>query len=315
MSVAARRSTVVRLSGTAAVAATLALPAMPATAAPAKRAPACRGAQALASTACNAGSPGRVRPSAERGTFDRCTDLPGPPARCAFGVSPRRAKRTVALLGDSHALHWRSALRVAALRERWRGISLTGPGCFFSAAVTFLYPGAREPCVDTYRQTRRFLQAHKEITTVFVSASVRQAVIPEAGPQDEVKRKGFRDAYTSLPPHVKRVIVLRDPPMNSPENFACVKQAVRARTNANAACPLPRSEAITEDAAASAATGLGSPRYVVADFNDLFCRASACQKVVGGIRIYRDGFGHLTDAYSASLGPYVQRRVRQLLGR
>src|SRR4051794_26466420 len=36
----------------------------------------------------------------------------GAPDVCAFGVRPRRSVATVALVGDSHAVHWRAALEV-----------------------------------------------------------------------------------------------------------------------------------------------------------------------------------------------------------
>src|SRR3954469_14884545 len=42
---------------------------------------------------------------------------PDPAARCAFGAPPRSARGFVALIGDSHAAHWRSALAVLARRR------------------------------------------------------------------------------------------------------------------------------------------------------------------------------------------------------
>jgi hypothetical protein len=44
---------------------------------------------------------------------------------CEFGVSEKQATGTIALVGDSHASHWRAALQIVARRNGWRGLSLT----------------------------------------------------------------------------------------------------------------------------------------------------------------------------------------------
>ena len=44
-----------------------------------------------------------------------------------------KTKPNVALIGDSHAVHWRAALAQLANAKRWVGISVAGSGCRFSA--------------------------------------------------------------------------------------------------------------------------------------------------------------------------------------
>ena len=48
---------------------------------------------------------------------------------CAFGAATRG---TFALIGDSHAAHWRPTVAVVARRLGWRGIAISRNGCAFS---------------------------------------------------------------------------------------------------------------------------------------------------------------------------------------
>ena len=57
---------------------------------------------------------------------------------CAFGTAQPRAVDDIALVGDSHASHWRSALRLVAQNERWHGLSVTHTGCPYSQTVKAL---------------------------------------------------------------------------------------------------------------------------------------------------------------------------------
>ena len=53
---------------------------------------------------------------------------------CAFGVPAAVAEGTVALIGDSHASHWRAAVDVVARAKQWRGVSITQTSCPLSKA-------------------------------------------------------------------------------------------------------------------------------------------------------------------------------------
>src|SRR5262245_37301283 len=48
---------------------------------------------------------------------------------CEFGVSAAEATATIALVGDSHAGHWRAALEAVAQAARWRGIHIGHASC------------------------------------------------------------------------------------------------------------------------------------------------------------------------------------------
>src|SRR5262245_34031952 len=57
------------------------------------------------------------------------------PPVCAFGAAADDAVETIALVGDSHAGHWRGALSVVARANRWRGLSITHSSCPLQRAL------------------------------------------------------------------------------------------------------------------------------------------------------------------------------------
>jgi hypothetical protein len=230
---------------------------------------------------------------------------------CEFGVSARRAKAHIALVGDSHALHWRAAVEVVADARRWRGHSITTAACPFSAVVSQMLPGFTELCIPWYSQARRWFRDHPEVSTVFVSQKVQPplATVPGRTPA-QVEAAGFRRAWSTLPRTVKRVVILRDVPDPADDTFECVDAALATGSpRLAAACPTPRSTALRPDVAVATARQLKSRRYRVIDLTNLFCTPRNCYPVIGGVQVYADAFGHITAAYMRTVAPYLLRRL------
>ncbi len=61
---------------------------------------------------------------------------------CYFGVAPSATRESVALLGDSHAEHWRAALDVVAQAKHWRVVAITRGGCPLTDTLVRHYPAA-----------------------------------------------------------------------------------------------------------------------------------------------------------------------------
>jgi len=249
------------------------------------------------------------------------TNLPCSPLRaigliipCEFGVPESEARNTIALLGDSHAAHWRSALEVVAQTFKWRGLSITRSGCPFTKATPSLDPVSRRAqCQRWNQQVPRWLAANPKVTTVFVVAHFDAGVVVRRKGADEfaVKMSGFRRAWLALPASVKRVIVIRDTPKATRDTLGCVNRAIRRRKQAGQACARPRKRAISRDAAIVAAARMHSKRVKTIDMTSFFCSTRQCFPVIGGALVYKD-VTHLTDVYASSLGPYVVRKLRAL---
>ena len=83
-----------------------------------------------------------------------------PPSTCEFGARPAIAHRTIALVGDSHATHWRGALDVVARTRGWRGYSVTRAGCPLSTAPPDTERGSRNSCALWRRAVFAWFRNH-----------------------------------------------------------------------------------------------------------------------------------------------------------
>ncbi len=234
---------------------------------------------------------------------------------CEFGVPAAEARNTIALIGDSHAAHWRAALEIVSQQVKWRGVSITRSGCPLTRAVARLEPASRRrDCVRWNREVPRWLAANPNISTVFVVAHFDSSIVlKDPANQFSAKMTGYARAWRALPKSVKRVIVIRDTPKSTPDTLNCVRAAMAKRKNAGTTCALSRGAALDRDAAASAAARGASKRVKSIDMTSFFCSARNCFPVVGGALVYKD-ISHITDVFASSLGPYLLRKVRALNG-
>jgi hypothetical protein len=239
-----------------------------------------------------------------------------PPGRCWFGVGRSRATATVALVGDSHSVHWRAALTRVARAKRWRSISIYQTRCPYTAATTVI-DGPSGPlgaaCARWKHDVLQWFRQHPEVHTMFVSQNTAERVaVSRRDDMFQVKVAGYVAAWRGLPASVKRIIVIRDPPHNLNSTLGCVERAIRRRKRPGPACARPRSRALEPDAAITAAHRARSPRVRTIDLTKFMCDATRCYPVVGGVLVHKDK-GHLTRTFSSTLGPYLLRRINALI--
>jgi hypothetical protein len=242
------------------------------------------------------------------------TEIDGLVGPCEFGVPAADARATVALIGDSHASHWRAALEGVAQRKRWRGISITRSGCPLSRASPTLDPESRRrQCLRWNRQVPKWLARHPEVHTIFVVAHFAAAVVARRDRRDQLAAKvdGYIAAWKALPASVRRVVVIRDTPLVGFDAFDCVQRAQAARRNAGKACSVARTLALRTDAAVVAAHRVGSRRVRVIDMTHFFCSPRRCYPVVGGALVYKDD-QHITEVFGTTLTPYLRGAIDRL---
>jgi hypothetical protein len=234
---------------------------------------------------------------------------------CEFGVPAEAARSTVALIGDSHAAHWRSALEIVAQAQRWHGVSITRSGCPLTRATPRLDPAPRRArCGRWNAEVPAWLAQHPQVSTVFVVAHFDAAVVVKNRAHEfAAKAAGYVRAWKALPRSVKRIIVIRDTPKSQPDTLNCVRAAIAKRKRPGVVCALARASVLSPDAAAVAASHQHSPRIKMIDMTSFFCNAQLCFPVVGGALVYKD-ISHLTDVYTSSLGPFLLRKIRALSG-
>ncbi|CAN5242935.1 acyltransferase family protein [soil metagenome] len=231
---------------------------------------------------------------------------------CDFGVEPARAQKTVALLGDSHASHWRAPLNIIARERGWRGLSVTRTSCVFSAATKLTPEPTKSQCLRWVASVPKFFRAHPEIDTVFIVAITGGRVnVPRGRTMFEAKMNGVSKAWKSLPDTVKHIVIIRDTPRITRSTVACIDRAIAAERRAGLRCAVQRKVALEDDPAVVAARKEHSPRLQAVDLTDVFCGKSLCFPVIGGALVYKD-LHHFTRVFAETLAPPLGRKFHAL---
>ena len=228
---------------------------------------------------------------------------------CRFGEQ-ESPSASVALVGDSHASHWRTALDVVAKRRGWqRHVA--------HAHALLVLSCAQGPSGARARAVRRVeppsvgvAPPHPEVSMVFVSGISGGVGVVTEGDQLAAQASGYLAAWRALPRTVERIVVIRDTPKMRTDTTRCVTRAMAARRDAGAACAVPRAGALIADAATTAARRWHSKRVRIVDLTPWMCDPSRCFPVIGGVLVFRDKT-HLTRAFSETLAPYLERRFER----
>jgi hypothetical protein len=241
-----------------------------------------------------------------------CSRVPGQdaPPICTFGAARGGARRTIALVGDSHAGHWRAAFEVLARERDWYGLSITHSSCPLQKALRDLPQPKRTRCARWKRQVFAWFAHHPEVSAVFVAGLTGgSGVVPTPGRSAfATSEAGYAAAWRALPATVEHIVVIRDTPKGYGYTNKCVARAMNAEKPAGAACTVPRGRALDPDPAIAAARRLAWPRVQTIDLTTFFCGKRSCDPVIGGALVRRDNT-HLTGVFSATLGPYLERAL------
>ncbi len=231
---------------------------------------------------------------------------------CTFGVDPAEATETIALIGDSHAAHWRAAIDAVVAEKRWHGISFTKAGCPLSTAVSDIPEPGKTKCVKWKRQLFRWFEDHPEVTTVITSNHTGGKVVGAKGRDYQAHVEGYTKALAKLPASVERILSIRDVPRNTRNSMDCVARAIRKKIAAGPKCAVPRRFALKPDPAVVAAERSDPRRVQLIDMTRFMCSERLCLPVIGGALVHKDET-HLTRVFATTLGPYLLRHVDRAL--
>jgi hypothetical protein len=228
-------------------------------------------------------------------------------ATCAFGPA---TGESVALIGDSHAQHWRPAVGVVARRLHWRVFDITVPHCLLTTTPSGIGPPFPTLCPQWDADVLAWLTAHPEIHKIVLSANALQPITAPAGASRYATRvSGESERLAQLPASVTSLIVIRDTPRLRLRTHDCVRAAMARRVPAGKACALPRKFALPRDPLVAAARLQTARTVRVVDLSHHFCDARVCFPVVGGVLVHRDVDGHITKLFARTLGPYLARAI------
>jgi SGNH domain (fused to AT3 domains) len=237
----------------------------------------------------------------------------GPVHPCAFGTGRGKAVDTIALIGDSHASHWRAAVEVAARAKRWHGLSITSGVCPVSKSPWLLPEPELSQCLRWNRAVLGWLSRHPKVTTVFQSQIVSHRNVSARLGEDQfaAKVRGYIEEWKAFPRSVRHIIVIRDDPRTSYKTAGCVMRARAHRHRPGIACAATRAWALQRDPVAAAARQAHSRRVQLIDLTRFMCDERRCFAVVGGALVHKD-INHLTRVFATTLGPYLLRKLNRL---
>ena len=218
---------------------------------------------------------------------------------CYWGTG--KPSRVVALVGDSHAEHWRGALHRIAKAKNWQIVEMFAGGCPATYARSVIFErrarnGDVCPNWTTKAMARlKALAPDDIITTAYVQQNVFEPA--DSGPD------GFARVWQEWLGFT-RVTVLRDIPTSGNRNGP---QCLAVNVGKPQACSNPRSRVLIDDDMMRAARPMRREVNLV-DLSDYFCDASRCYAVVGGASVYYD-YDHMSMQFSASLASALLQRM------
>ncbi len=236
---------------------------------------------------------------------------------CEYGVDEDDADQVIALVGDSHAEQWLSAMSLTAEKRNWHVKVLTKASCPFigvprdepeksDAEVSRLV----ETCSTWNDEAMDYLDEHSEIDTVVTSAKSSNPVKPAAGESwQDTAISAYEERWSELPDTVTSIIAVRDTPRMSSDVLGCVTvSGKRAATE----CAASEDDAFGEDPLAEAADATGDSRVSLIDMSDYFIVDGECPPVIGGVLAFRDTH-HISWVYSSTLAVPLGDKIDEVV--
>ena len=210
--------------------------------------------------------------------------------KCTYGRSS--SKRTVVLMGDSHAAQWFPALEQVAKDQGWRLVVLTKKHC----------PVGEVPQKESFytRDCQRWRERVYERVAEMKPQVIVMSSIRYKGTTLASSKRGLDVTVGKLKPHADRLILLGDTPTPDGDVPSCVARNLRRLTR----CVFDKAGGVnpSRQAADKAVAKKHSIDYVVP--NDWLCTRSRCPVVLGNVLLYRDET-HLSETAARFLTPYI----------
>ncbi len=239
-----------------------------------------------------------------------------PPAeKCRFGPA-KGAKRTIALVGDSHATQWRPALERAAKERGWTIYFFAKSSCTVSDAPVWLKQNKapydscgpwRDAVLDRIAGIKGLdavvVGRWMDYRTLALQADGSKSTAENIGP---LWTEASKRSFAQMAKATKRIVVMKDVPRPAGDVPSCLSQ----HPDDVEECGFDRDQGTGLDAALVKAEKAAAPKAVrFVDLTDVMCPAERCQVVTAEGRImFRDSH-HLTQGYSESLWKVVSDRV------
>lgn len=214
---------------------------------------------------------------------------------------PADAEHTIALVGQSHAAHWYTALRGASRNQGWRLVAMTKDACQFSTEPSYRSETEYTECAVWNEGVMRILADLRP--DVVVTTATRSS----AGNGERVL-DGYVPRWRELDAMGIPVIGIRDTPRMGFDTSDCVARHL----DDPAACTTDFRRSLAERPPYETEPGIPESTEFL-DFSDYVCPDGRCPAVIGNVMVYYDD-SHMTATYSATLAPIVEEEILRVTG-
>lgn len=225
---------------------------------------------------------------------------------CEYGEPG--GKRTIVLLGDSHAVQYLPAMERLADRNHWRIVVLQKSACLPCDAPTSVRAtGLVKPDCESWKAdaTRLIIELKPDlVVTTGGMPNIYNEVYMVPGTQEIVA--GYRSFWGRITAKGIRVLVIRD----NPRPIYDVPSCVAMNRDTTGRCDHTREWALDrhDDPLIEASR---MPLVELLDLTEFFCEGGNCPVVIGNVLVYRDG-DHITGSYARTLAPYIGKRMEEV---
>lgn len=231
---------------------------------------------------------------------------------CGLGADPDKAKATVAIVGDSHATAWFSALEALAAERDWHIKTYTKSSCPATTARRVLPTEKNETnqrdCLAWSQKVNDQLVADKSISTVFTAAysTAYKFASPEGHALKDPAIDGFKEVWERWMASGKQVVAFDDVPRTNGQH---VPTCLANNPDNALACALPRSKAYPANTAIGRAGELMEREGMKqVSLREQFCDEKLCYPQVGSVIVYRD-HSHISAEYAKALVPFISKQL------
>ncbi|MCJ8504803.1 acyltransferase [Kocuria flava] len=237
------------------------------------------------------------------------------PISCVYGDLD--SPKIIALVGDSKAVQWLSALDEFGRENGFRVVTYAKSSCPFVHVDVQLEGDEYPSCARWNESVSEELEALRP--AVVVTSQVRRVALDPAGNiSAETMVNGLEHRWSQLSQMGAKVVVIGDTPQTGSNIYECVAE----NSDRLDVCAYDRDSAIASSAflvqkravenlggsimSVSGHSVHGSNRSItLLDLTDVVCPSrQLCPPIVGNALIYRSG-SHITDTYVRTMEPFL----------
>lgn len=227
---------------------------------------------------------------------------------CTYGKKDADIK--IALIGNSHAGMWHSAIARAAEENGWRLDTYLISECYtIMRPLAFSTSKNRDNCVAWNKWAVGTI-ASKDYSVVVMANRTYAGIHGEPKEaRDKIAKTEYEKTIRSFLNAKQQVLIIRD----APEGGSNVPDCLARNENDVTKCDSKRSKVLKYDPLYAAAQKLKNAGVRSLDLSHLMCDEEKCYATLGGLIVYFD-HGHLTNTFAKTLTPEISKALKEAVG-